>query len=257
VRLGFAAKIEEAAAATTAAAAAGAEPPDTSGLVSEADISSLMRCHALLPGEELLRQFDPVTLVPLAVMDTSPEGILVQIAGDTLESEFEPPPAFVLRPGVVVDATAFLPRGACAAHGGYPVTLRAGRGGEYTTMGGKVVAEPPTPTQVPEEQEKQLPSCLVLTSTSALLNTLRENRPTVFESIRKALASAKPGFLLGRGQPYVAPKAGQVFRAITRPMVNLLLLLHLLLLLLRGGSLRIHTRLTLNLFLLLQPSTHS
>jgi hypothetical protein len=232
-RLGFAATLAAAetaaaaaaAAATAAAAAAAAAvespsrtsspgPPPLldllSGCVTEADLLHLLRCHELQPGAQLVRQFDPVALVPLAVMDHSPEGLLVELAGDTLEAELlPPPPAFLLRPGDVVDATAFVvPGGAFEAHD-HPATLRAPREGEVPPPLGGKKAPPPEPAPPPKkgqvvEEPPPPPACVVLTSAAAALHALRAERPAAFESLVKAISGAKSSFPLGRGSP--APK---------------------------------------------------
>jgi len=186
-RLGFAATLEEAAAA-----AGGAEPLDVSVFVTEADLLTLLRCHELQPGALLVRQFDPLALVPIAVMeDSSPEGLLVELAGDTLEL-LVPPPAFVLRPGNVVDAFAYVVPGSGFEEHSHPATLRASR--DVQVLGGGT----------------QPLGCSVLASTAAALRSLRVKRPAAFEALRKAIS--KSSFPLGSGFP--APKP--LKQAVTR-----------------------------------------
>ena len=209
-RLGFAATLATAETAAAAAAASGAEPPDLSGCITEADILNLLRCHELQPGAELVRQFDPVALVPVAVMDNSPEGLLVELAGDTLEAELSAlPPAFMLRPGDLVDATPFLMPGGAFEEHHHPATLRAPREGEVQPPpGGKKAPPPESPPQKKKgkifEEPPPPPACVVLVSTSKALHALRAERPAAFDSLCKAISGVKSSFPLGRGAP--APK---------------------------------------------------
>ena len=207
VRLGFAASLAEAEAAAAAAKARGEEPPDMSGCVTEVDLSNLLRCHEIQPGAQFVRQFDPLTLVPLAVMDESPEGLLVYIAGDTLETGMSTsPPTFMLRPGDVVNAMEFLVPGGGFEEHSHPATLRAPRAGEIPPPpGGKKAPE--LPPSAPKKKGKSIeeppppPACVALASTADALRSLLAERPRAFESIHKAISGVKPSFPLGRGAP--------------------------------------------------------